>query len=392
MILQKVCIIGGGLTGLVTTAVLSKLNIKVDFIVDTIPWEIKSNRTTAISQNNYDFLKKLKIFKFSKKEFWPSSNMELYTKEKNEKLNKILEFNNKKNKKKQLLYMINNSVFINNIFKNIKSNKKISLIQKKVPKIFSSGLLKSITSNSYDNRKYNLVIICTGNKSDLTKTIFNNQFFEHSYNEIAITTTLKHKNLKNNTARQLFFRDEMLALLPISNTMTSIVWFVKKKILVKNKNKFKKILENKIKYYTKDFLKKVSFINAFEYREIGLKIRKKYYKDRILLFGDALHTVHPLVGQGFNMTLRDLISLKNILNDKINLGLDIGSRDVLSTFSNQNKPYNFFYSIGIDFLKKSFSIKNYPLKNFRNTTVNIMDKNSYLKNIFLKLANNGLKF
>ena len=55
MILQKVCIIGGGLTGLVTTAVLSKLNIKVDFIVDNNAWEKKSNRTTAISQNNYDF-------------------------------------------------------------------------------------------------------------------------------------------------------------------------------------------------------------------------------------------------------------------------------------------------------------------------------------------------
>ena len=77
MILQKVCIIGGGLTGLVTTAVLSKLNIKVDFIVDNIAWEKKSNRTTAISQNNYDFLRKLDICKYSKKEFWPCSNMKL---------------------------------------------------------------------------------------------------------------------------------------------------------------------------------------------------------------------------------------------------------------------------------------------------------------------------
>ena len=74
---QKICIIGGGLTGLITAITLSKLNLKVDLITGNINQYIKSNRTIAISQNNYDFLKKLKIFKFSKKEFWPCSKMKL---------------------------------------------------------------------------------------------------------------------------------------------------------------------------------------------------------------------------------------------------------------------------------------------------------------------------
>ena len=56
---QKICIIGGGLTGLVTAISLSKLNLKVDLITDYLDENIKSNRTIAISQNNYDFLKKL---------------------------------------------------------------------------------------------------------------------------------------------------------------------------------------------------------------------------------------------------------------------------------------------------------------------------------------------
>ena len=55
---QKVCIIGGGLTGLITANALSKLNLKIDLIVDNNLTKIRSNRTTAISQNNYDFLKK----------------------------------------------------------------------------------------------------------------------------------------------------------------------------------------------------------------------------------------------------------------------------------------------------------------------------------------------
>ena len=66
-------------------------------------------------------------------------------------------------------------------------------------------------------------------------------------------------------------------------------------------------------------------------------IRNKYYLDRTLLFGDALHVIHPFVGQGFNMTLRDLENLENILRKKVDLGLDIGSSDVLNEFSKKVK-------------------------------------------------------
>ena len=61
---QKICIIGGGLTGLITAITLSKLNLKIDLITDDAKKNLKSNRTIAISQNNYDFLKKLNIFNF----------------------------------------------------------------------------------------------------------------------------------------------------------------------------------------------------------------------------------------------------------------------------------------------------------------------------------------
>ena len=69
-----------------------------------------------------------------------------------------------------------------------------------------------------------------------------------------------------------------------------------------------------------------------EFKDLNFFIRKKYFYDRILLFGDILHQVHPLTGQGFNMVLRDLSSLKKILRSKINLGLDIGSPDILTEF------------------------------------------------------------
>ena len=82
---------------------LSRLNIKIDFITgNNKNGNIISNRTTAISQNNYDFLKKLKIFKFSKKEFWPCSHMKLYTKGEKEKFIEIFEII--KDKKTSFIY------------------------------------------------------------------------------------------------------------------------------------------------------------------------------------------------------------------------------------------------------------------------------------------------
>ena len=74
---QKICIIGGGLTGLITAISLSKLNCEVDLITDNFGKNLKSNRTIAVSSNNLNLLMKLNIFKNFEKEIWPCSIMKL---------------------------------------------------------------------------------------------------------------------------------------------------------------------------------------------------------------------------------------------------------------------------------------------------------------------------
>ena len=127
-------------------------------------------------------------------------------------------------------------------------------------------------------------------------------------------------------------------------------------------------------------------------QNLNLLIRSQYFQDRILLFGDALHVVHPFAGQGFNMVLRDLSSLEKVLKNRINLGLDIGSPDVLSEFSQKTKPVNLIYSLGIDLLKSFFSYNNQPVKKARNKIIEQIDKSKIIKNLFFNFANRGLKF
>ena len=379
---QKICIIGGSLTGLVTAISLSKLNCEIDLVTGNVYKIDKSNRTIAISENNLDFLDKLNISKSLKKEIWPCSIMKLYTEIKNEKFSEIFELSSNK-KQKKILYTIENSKIMKLMMNKIKKIKSISIkSHEKVYAISSSGFLKSVKFNN-NNFKYNLIILCTGYNSNLVKNLFEDQTIENSYDESAITTILNHSSLKNNTARQIFLDKAILALLPISDTRTSIIWSVKKYMQKKNDL----FLKKKIRFYAKNYLNNITFLTNIEHNNLNLLIRKKYYKDRVLLFGDALHRIHPLAGQGFNMTLRDLVCLEKILNSKINLGLDIGGLDILSEFSSEMKPRNFIFSVGVNLIKNSISYKR-----LRNNLLKVLNKSDFAKDIFFNIADKGFRF
>ena len=205
--------------------------------------------------------------------------------------------------------------------------------------------------------------------------------------EISDITKKTDTNLYQNLMDLL--GDNLFEDLDITNfELKELVWSIKKDMVKKNNLNIKK----KIKFYAEKHLKKVNFLNKIEYKDLNFLIRDKYFKNRILLFGDSLHTIHPFVGQGFNMTLRDLLCLEKILLNKINLGLDVGSLDILSEFSNESKPRNFIQSIGIDLMKNSFSFKKKSIVKARNEILKTLNKSNLVKNIFYNIADKGIKF
>ena len=367
---------------MVTAISLSELNCDIDLITGSSLKNIKSNRTIAISENNFYFLKKLGIFKSSKDRMWNCSKMKLYTEENIEEFKEIFDLDNGE-KKENIFHMYENIKMIKLMMNKIKEIKSISLFEnKKVTKIYNSGLLKNVKFNNKTS-KYNLVIICSGYNSSLINNVFNQKMIENSYKEFAITTTIKHSSTKNNIARQIFLNDQIFAMLPISKNKTSIVWTLKS--YMKKKNNF--FLKKKIKNYASNFLKNIKFYSSIENKDLNFMVRNKYFFERTLLFGDALHLMHPFIGQSFNMTLRDLKCLGKILEKKINLGLDIGASDVLSEFSKEAKPRNFSFSVGSDILKRILSFKR-----ARNDIFKILNKKNFSKKIVFNIANKGIRF
>ena len=67
---QKICIVGGSLTGLATAISLSNINCEIDIITENKKEDPNTNRTIAVSESNLDFLKKLGIFKNKSKTYW----------------------------------------------------------------------------------------------------------------------------------------------------------------------------------------------------------------------------------------------------------------------------------------------------------------------------------
>ena len=84
----------------------------------------------------------------------------------------------------------------------------------------------------------------------------------------------------------------------------------------KNINIEQLIRDKNFKYKIKSLEK----ISSFELESLNLR---SYYHKNILAFGDMLHKIHPLAGQGFNMTIRDIQTLLEIIKKKLDLGLPL---------------------------------------------------------------------
>ena len=387
---QSVCVIGGGLTGLLTAISLSKFNLKVDLIAKNFNENYKSLRTTALSDSNCKFLNEQKILNYNMKNLWPCCEIKLYDSINNDENEKILNLS-KKSFEENILYIISNNKIVQTMKQKIKKDKKINILSNiDVKKIFLNKGLKFLKTNHKKFLKYNLVIICTGSSSAITKNFLGNKYSQHSYNEVSAVTVIKHKFVKNNIARQYFLAEGPLALLPISNTQTSIVWSIKKNFLSKIKINNDLSLKKKLNNIIKKVYSNIEFMPKFEYNNLNFHISHKYFNNRELILGDALHSIHPIVGQGFNMIIRDIIKLEEVIKKQINLGLDVGDTLALSKFTDNTKPNNFIYSAGTEIIKKLFSNNNIPFKVIRNSFLRSINDNQKVKNFFIKVADEGI--
>ena len=118
---------------------------------------------------------------------------------------------------------------------------------------------------------------------------------------------------------------------------------------------------------------------------------RNYYHTNVLAFGELIHKIHPLAGQGFNMTIRDIKILLEIIQNKTDLGLPLNS-SVNQEFQNKTKHRNFIFSNGIDFIYEFFNYEGKIKNNFLVNSLKYMGSKNSINNMLKKIADNGLNY
>ena len=336
------------------------------------------NRTTAISESNYQYIKS-NLNLNNKNFFWPCKKINLFFEDKK----KITNFLNFEEKNKNLMYIFQNKDLKKKLDKIISETNKIKIIKKKIKKINNEeGILKCGKKSVF----YDLIILSIGSKSNLYSAIEKGRSIKKNYNEVALTAIIKH-NTKIQNASQYFLKEGPLAILPFQNKAFSTVWSVSNEFLYNNKKKIKKILKEKIKLLIK--VKNVTNITNIQSYPINLNLKTKYFKKNILILGDGLHTVHPMAGQGFNLVIRDIKKLKELMSKTLNLGLLIKNSFILKDFYNSRKPENNLFGLGINLTNIFFKDNKYfaPLK---KRILNNINKFSFIKKISQTISDRGI--
>ncbi|CAL1529407.1 unnamed protein product [Lymnaea stagnalis] len=223
---------------------------------------------------------------------------------------------------------------------------------------------------------------------------------KRDYGQSAVVATLiLGDTTSNDTAWQRFLPTGPIALLPMSNTLSSLVWTTTpenaKHLLQIPDDSFVDAVndalwhereKNALAGQVLDFFKNV-FHTIFPGSEssrqlpptvmnieegsrasfpLSLIHSSQYVKPRVALIGDAGHRLHPLAGQGVNLGFGDVQCLNEILTKSVQNGADLGSLTHLLEYETERQRHNVPVMLTIDALQRLYSTDVTPLVMLRS--------------------------
>jgi 2-polyprenylphenol 6-hydroxylase len=181
------------------------------------------------------------------------------------------------------------------------------------------------------------------------------------------------------TAWQRFLQAGPLALLPLADGRSSIVWSLPEdeaqRVLALDDEAFLRELG-----VASDF--RLGLITGATKRvafPLRLQLAQRYQAERFVLLGDAAHAVHPLAGQGVNLGLRDVAQLRDTLIDARAAGSDIAAVHVLRRYARQRRSADTIDALGFDTLARIYAWQSAPLVAARGLGVRLVHKLSPIK-------------
>ena len=374
---SKIVILGSGLIGLSSALLLERYGLESIIIDKSSINEIKSTsdkRTTAISQGSARIYEQIGVWKELVKYSQPIYKIKVTEGSEADGLT----FNHKMTEEGVMGYIVENK-FIRKFLLD-------KALKSKLIRIYSKNLVKSIKNlenktlelkTQKGTMKCDLLIGADGRHSN-TRKIGLFKYFYKNYNQNAYVFNILHKLPHNGTALERFFPTGPLAILPMKSkkgNQSSVVFTVDDDIKFKNKSSFKKFFEERYEDFFGEIIK-FSKISTFP---LDVYSCLKYYKNNIILVGDACQALHPIAGQGFNLGLRDCLFLSESLKKAKNLGQKFNSNLILREYS-RNRFYDKSLLVGSTHnLNKFFGLRGEIISKIRSVGLKLFNRSDFLK-------------
>lgn len=173
---------------------------------------------------------------------------------------------------------------------------------------------------------------------------------------------------------QRFLSSGPLALLPLADGRSSIVWSLPeqeaRRVLSLDDEAFLKELG-----VASDFrLGRVMATTKRAAFPLKLQLADAYQSERFVLLGDAAHVVHPLAGQGVNLGLRDVAELRDVLSAARDAGRDFASSQTLRSYARRRRSADTLDAYGFDALARIYAWQGAPWVAARGWGVRLVDR------------------
>ena len=206
------------------------------------------------------------------------------------------------------------------------------------------------------------------------------------YGQTGIVATVAHAKPHHGRAFERFFATGPLAMLPMTGQRSSIVWAAADRLA-------RELIALDDEAFVQELLERfgdrhgaLALAGPRWHYPLSMVQAARYTERRLALVGDAARAIHPIAGQGWNLALRDVAALAELVVDAGRLGLDMGGAAVLDRYERWRR-FDSLALIGItDGLNRLFANDLLPLRLARELGLGAVERIPPLKRFFMRHA------